>query len=486
MSAPAQQQTTADRRVLRVTRGMCNECLQEVPAEVIVAEGKAWLEKLCPDHGATRQLLANDPDYWAELDRYYFEVNSEDYPQRDFLLRLTENCNLDCPICLAKANTEETTDLDLSNLEDLINSKRRIKVDFMAAEPTLRKDLEDWVRKVKAQGHIAALHSNGLRLTDKAFCQRMKDCGFDEVFLQFDGFDDESTEWLRGKKGLVDVKLKAIKNLREVGLATNLTVVVAHNLNEPQISKVLQFALEPENDHIREVFFLGLRILGSFRDQLAREGNEFDEMAVMPDETLEMLVTQWPHQFSRDDIRIFNKLYFALLSTFQVKKCLYVQHYLAIRDGRGGLIPFRDLVDLPRLDRAADRYARQFETNPRLARVRFLASLARQAATHKMAPVIWDFIRLQLLFRSGMKLDEVSRKVVMLGFITACDPHNYDAQVGVNCGKGELSMDGGFIESGAVANVQREARFDESGFEPGTLKKRKPAKAMPADGASCS
>ncbi len=481
-------EATEDRRVLRATRGMCNTCLQEVPAEVIVAEGAAWLEKLCPDHGVSRQLLAKDPEYWAELDRYYFEVNSEDYPQRDFLLRLTERCNLDCPICLAKANTEETTDLDLSNLEDLINSKRRIKVDFMAAEPTLRKDLEDWVRKVKAQGHIAALHSNGLRLADMAFCQRMKDCGFDEVFLQFDGFDDEATAWLRGRDNLVDIKLQAIKNLRAVGLATNLTVVVAHNLNEPQISKVLKFALEPENDHIREVFFLGLRILGSMRDQLRREGRDFEEMAVMPDETLEMLVTQMPEHFNRDDIRIFNKLYFALLSTFKVKKCLYVQHYLALRDGRGGLVPFRDLVDMPRLDRAADRYARQLARNPRLARARFLASLARQASTHKMLPVVMDFIRLQLLFRSGMKLDEVSRKVIMLGFITACDPHNYDAQVGINCGKGELSMDGGFIESGAVANVQREARFDAADLEPGALHERRKAarKATPDDGASSS
>jgi uncharacterized radical SAM superfamily Fe-S cluster-containing enzyme len=478
----------AERNVLRSTRGMCNTCLQEVPAEVVATAEGAWLEKHCPDHGTSSQLLSTDPAFWTELDTYYFAVNSGDYPQRDYLLRLTERCNLDCPICLAKANTEETTDLDLTNLEELITTKRRIKVDFMAAEPTLRKDLEDWVRKVKARGHIAALHSNGLRLADKAFCQRMKDCGFDEVFLQFDGFDDDATEWLRGRKNLVDIKLKAIRNLREVGLATNLTVVVAHKLNEPQISKVLQFALEPENDHIREVFFLGLRILGSFRDQLAREGQEFDEMAVMPDETLQMLVDQWPHQFSRDDIRIFNKLYFALLSTFEVKKCLYVQHYLALRDGQGGLIPFRDLVDLPRLDRAADRYARQLRTHPKLARVRFLASLARQATTHKMAPVIWDFIRLQLLFRSGMKLDEVSRKVVMLGFITACDPHNYDAQVAVNCGKGELSMDGGFIESGAVANVQREARFDATDLEPGALHERRKAaaKGVPADGAGCA
>ncbi len=478
--------SATDRELLRSTRGVCNTCLDPVPAEVVVSDGAAWLEKLCPEHGTSRQLLSRAPDYWREVDSYYFAVNSEDYPQRDYLLRLTERCNLDCPICLAKANTEDTDDLDLSNLEEMIQARRRVKVDFMAAEPTLREDLELWVRKVKAQGHIAALHSNGLRLADKSFCQRMKDCGFDEVFLQFDGFDGDSTRWLRGREGLVDVKLRAIQNMREVGLATNLTVVVAHGLNEPQISEVLRFALQPENDHVREVFFLGLRILGSMRDGLKREGREYEELAVMPDETLDMLVGQWSGQFSRGDIRVFNKLYFALLSTFKVKKCLYVQHYLVLRDGRGGLIPFADLVDMQALDRAADRYARQLQRFPRLARARFLASLARQATSHKMLPVIMDFIRLQLLFRTGMKLDEVSRKVIMLGFITACDPHNFDEQVAVNCGKGEISMDGGFIESGALANIQREARFDSSGLEPGTLHgRRTKARGMPNDGAPC-
>jgi len=56
----------------------------------------------------------------------------------------------------------------------------------------------------------------------------------------------------------------------------------------------------------------------------------------------------------------------------------------------------------------------------------------------------------------------VPPRFLLLGFITACDPHNFDAQVAVNCGKGELSVDGGFTESSAVANVDREARFERS------------------------
>ena len=74
----------------------------------------------------------------------------------------------------------------------------------------------------------------------------------------------------------------------------------------------------------------------------------------------------------------------------------------------------------------------------------------------------FDLLRLQDLFRSGMNLRHVPRRFLLVGFITACDPWNFDAQVAVNCGKGELSADGGFVESGAVANVRREARFAEA------------------------
>jgi hypothetical protein len=76
-----------------------------------------------------------------------------------------------------------------------------------------------------------------------------------------------------------------------------------------------------------------------------------------------------------------------------------------------------------------------------------------------------------MLFKSGMNLKEVPNRFLLLGFITACDPHNFDAQVAVNCGKGELSVDGGYIESGAVANVNREVRFDSTDRRPGELKR---------------
>jgi pyruvate-formate lyase-activating enzyme/hemerythrin-like domain-containing protein len=258
-------------RTIRETRGTCPTCHADVPAAVIVRDCAALLEKRCPTHGPSTQLLSRHPDLWTELDRFYFSVNDEAYPQRDFIVRMTEKCNLACPICLAKANTEDTPDLDLSGLEKLLSERRGIKIDLMAAEPTLRPDLEDWVRRVKASGNIAALHTNGIKLADLAYARRLAEAGVDEVFLQFDGLDDKANTVLRGRP-LLKARLAALANLRTLGIATSLIVVIAGGLNEVQVGETFRFALQPENAHIREVFFLGLRSMGSARHCASHSG----------------------------------------------------------------------------------------------------------------------------------------------------------------------------------------------------------------------
>lgn len=442
--------------VLRHTGGVCPECLSRVPASVVVRGGEVHLEKQCPQHGESRQLLSRHPDRWSELDHFYFQVNGEEFPQRDFIVRMTERCNLDCPICLARANKSDTPDLNLSGLEELLSKRRGIKVDLMAAEPTLRSDLEAWIRKIKATGNIAALHTNGLRLADRDYVRCLREAGVDEVFLQFDGFDEAANEALRGRP-LLERRLATVANLREFGIATSLIVVIAHGLNEAQVGETLRFALRPENDHIREVFFLGLRLLGSANDMLRSGKTDVLEQGLMPDEIIDLLCAQEP-SITRDDVHNFNLLYFAMLSAFQVKKCLYVQHYMVAREREGAWTPIGKILDLKRLGQAAKRYGDRFKEEPLTAKARLAGVLLREGLRPSVLRLSTDLVRLEQLFQSGMNLREVPGRFLLLGFITACDPYNFDAQVAINCGKGELSVDGGFTESSAVANVERESR----------------------------
>ncbi|MFZ5477478.1 MAG: radical SAM protein [Myxococcota bacterium] len=447
-------------RVMRETRGVCPTCHQQVPAALVVRDGAALLEKTCPTHGRSSQLMSRRADYWAELDKFYFSVNEESYPQRDFIVRMTERCNLACPICLAKANTEDTPDFDLAGLGELLSERRGIKIDLMAAEPTLREDLEDWIRKVKATGNIAALHTNGLKLANMEYARKIKEAGVDEVFLQFDGMDDAANKALRGRP-LLKARQAALANLRELGIATSLIVVVARELNEDQVGETFRFALKPENDHIREVFFLGLRLMGS-----ARHAGTFGDQQIMPDELIDLLCAQEP-KITRKDVHAFNMLYFTMLSAFKVKKCLYVQHYLVSREAGGGYRPASEIFDLAALQRAAVRYAARHKSHPALARAGLAASLVKQGIRPNVLRIAGDLLRLEQLFEKGMNLGQVPPRFLIIGFITACDPYNFDSQVAINCGKGEVSADGGFTESSAVANVRREARFEETARTPG-------------------
>lgn len=363
-------------RSIRETQGTCSVCLQRVPAAVMVRAGTVVLDKRCPEHGTTSQLLSRRPDRWVELDRYYFSVMDESHPQRD--------------------------------------------------------DLEDWVRRVKATGNIAALHTNGIKLTDREYVNRLKAAGVDEVFLQFDGLDEEANKALRGRP-LLKARQAALKNLHDAGIATSLIVVIARGLNEAQVSATFRFALEPGNEHIREVFFLGLRNLGSARETGALAGQQ-----LMPDEIIELLTEQEP-AIRADDVHKFNLAYFAMLSAFHVKKCLYVQHYLVARDGHGGFTPISDVVDLPELANAAVRYAARRKRHPVLARAGLGASIVKAGLRPGALRMAGDLVRLESLFASGMNLREVPPRFLLIGF----------------------------IDSGAVVNVLREARFQGEGRKPG-------------------
>lgn len=447
------------RQLIRQTRGVCPDCGKDVAAEVFLEEGSAYLGQSCPEHGQFRQALSRHGEEWAELDRFFFSVHPKEHPQRDFIVRMTERCNLACPICLAKANTEDTPDLDITQLQTFLTEHRGVKIDLMAAEPTLREDLDVWIRRIKQADGIAALHTNGLKLADLNYAKHLKDAGLDEVFLQFDGLDDKANMVLRGRP-LLKTRLAALKNMKTLGISTSLIVVIARGVNEAEVGRTLEFALQPENSHIREVFYMGLRMLGS-----ARHTGTLADAALMPDDTLDLLCAQQP-RIDRANVRAFNKLYFAMLSAAEVRKCLYVQHYMLVRNPEGWQ-PIHEILNLKTLAQAADRYAARYQQFPRLAKAGLLTALAREGARSKSLKLLGDFIRLEQLFQQGMNLKHVPERFLLIGFITACDPANYDAAVSLHCGKGELSADGGEVASGADANVRREQRFDQSDRVPG-------------------
>ena len=319
----------------------------------------------------------------------------------------------------------------------------------MGAEPTVRDDLIDIIRLVSETKNFPALHTNGIKLAEEEYVKELAEAGLTEVHLQFDGFDDNNYQRIRGEE-LLEIKMKALENLKKYNISTDLVVTIVRNDNEKEIKKVLDYAIG--NNFIKEVFYLGCRFLG-------KATNLSEENCLMPDEVMDEFLKQMNGEVTRRDMLIFQKLYFSFLHFFKVRKCLYIHHYLFFRRKDGTAVPFNKLINMERLNKKLERYRKLVKKSPFLARLYLLPAIGLCFLNPRALSVLKDSLIIKLLLYFGFDLSKVTQNSILIGFITACDPLIFDIQVAKNCGKGEISNDLGYHNSGAWANVLRDKSF---------------------------
>ena len=291
-----------------------------------------------------------------------------------------------------------------------------------------------------------ALHTNGLRLANREYLKSLMDVGLDEVHLQMDGFDDEAYMKIRGTR-LAANKIKVLENLDALDVATDLVMVIMPDTNEDEIPKVLEYALH--HTYVKELFFLGTRPLGFFKD---------NEALLMPDQVIDLVDERTHGLLNRRAVFRFQKLYFALLKVLGIRKCLYNQHYMLMRNGNTW-IPVEALFDWNRLERILDQLPQV--GNSVWKKLAWGAKMAWAMSTARFLKYVPDFLSMMLHLKLGWDLSGLPRRVLLVGYITACDPVNMDYDVARHCGKGEVSMDVGSNESSAHANIERERNWRE-------------------------
>ena len=435
-------------RLIRKTKSFCPQCIQSIPANIVEEEGKIYMVKECPQHGRFRVFLSHHPGYYRGLNDFYFSLMKRKLPQRDYILRLTERCNLNCSICLASANENPTADYPLEKLKTFIRGKRGYKFDLMGTEPTMREDLPRIIRMICDSGNLAALHTNGIKIADFSYLKGLWDSGLREVHFQFDGFDDQFYLKVRGQR-LLSTKLKALENLKRLNISTDLVATILRGYNDKEIIKILKYGVA--NSFVREIFFLGCRWLGKARD--------FDyKICLLPDEIIDLLTEQTRNSeepITREEIFRFQKLYFTLLSLTSLKKCFYIHHYLLVRR-EGGYQNIHRILNLTKMESALNRYKENVKAGRRLAKAILFANLFPRLLRPSTLILAKDFLMYRSLLTSGFDISHIPSKYLLLGFISACDPYMYDSRIALNCGKGELSLDLGEQELGAWANCLRD------------------------------
>ncbi|MBI5850848.1 MAG: radical SAM protein [Planctomycetes bacterium] len=275
------------------TAALCSICLRRVAAKEILADGKAFLLKLCPEHGEQRVLIADDAAYWLDARARFRKPGEQvahantphrwgcpydcgictEHEQHGCLtiLEVTDHCNLRCPTCYADSGPERTTHRDLATIERMLdrivaNEVEPDVVQVSGGEPTEHPEFFAILDACKRRPirHLM-LNTNGVRIArDRAFAARLAGYapGF-EVYLQFDGLREATHRALRGAD-LRDVRMRALDHLDAAGLSTTLVVTLKAGLNDDEIGDVIRFAVS--RPCVRGVTFQPIQDAGRCED----------------------------------------------------------------------------------------------------------------------------------------------------------------------------------------------------------------------------
>ena len=266
-------------------RVLLNERPGEIKAQIIERDGKILMVKDCPVHGYFEDVISIDPQFFRHLE--------ETFPGRDIrahndeklhnhgsstikhgrgsvlTVDLTNRCNMMCDPCFMDANqvgfVHELTWEDIKTLLDnalSIKPRRQMSVQFSGGEPTLSPHFLDAIRYARQLGYDSVqAATNGIEFAKSpGFARQAAEAGLRYAYLQFDGIGNPANSH-RNVGNLFDLKLRAIENLHSNGVEIVLVTTVVNGINNEQVGRVVQFALD-NPDKIAMVSFQPVSFTG--------------------------------------------------------------------------------------------------------------------------------------------------------------------------------------------------------------------------------
>ena len=260
----------------------------EIKAEIVERSGEIRMEKSCSKHGHFSDVISIDPAFLEMVERRYpgRDFKSPMTPLRNhgsstiqygrgsvLTVDLTNRCNMMCDPCFMDANqVGYVHELEWEEIKKILDDsmsiqpRRQMSVQFSGGEPTMSPYFLDAIAYARKLGYFAVQSAtNGLRFAQEpGFAQKAKEAGLRMAYLQFDGVSNESNAH-RKIGNLFDVKLRAIEELARAKIDVILVVTVVNGINNDQVGKILEFAVE-NADKITVVSFQPVSFTGRDED----------------------------------------------------------------------------------------------------------------------------------------------------------------------------------------------------------------------------
>ncbi len=160
-------------------------------------------------------------------------------------LAITYRCNANCAHCY-NARPRSYPEIDTRSWLRIIDRIHGIGIPhicFTGGEATLREDLPELIRGVQSHGQIAGLLTNGRRLADGDYLDRLVDAGLDHIQITLESHVAEVHDRMLRTPGAWNDTVQGIRNAveRDLYIMTNTTLLQD---NAAQIGETIAFLSE--------------------------------------------------------------------------------------------------------------------------------------------------------------------------------------------------------------------------------------------------
>lgn len=204
------------------------EALVDVDQMHAQLEALIWDDEICPIHDLQFELL---PPF----------SQSPSAPYR-MDLALTYRCNNHCPHCY-NARERDFPELATDAWLDLIDKLWDLGIPhicFTGGEATLVEDLDRLIQRAQANGQISGLLSNGRRLSDRRYLDRLVHAGLDHIQITLESHSESVHDQMVAARGGWKQTVAGIRNIVDAGIyvMTNTTLL---RENSGQIEETIDF-----------------------------------------------------------------------------------------------------------------------------------------------------------------------------------------------------------------------------------------------------
>jgi 7,8-dihydro-6-hydroxymethylpterin dimethyltransferase len=446
---------------IKRTKSLCPEDLAVLDAELWEDNGQVIMKKSCPQHGDFEDI------YWSDYAEYLRAEKFRDHgtglhnPRESklgcpldcglcqnhqthtilLIMELTQRCNLQCPICFARAGADDYThDLTMEQIRSILeytqqnNYPLRVRgVGNSGGEPTLRDDLPEIIQMEKDLGFdYVLIMTNGVRLAkDLDYFKKLRDLEA-WLYLQFDGVTPEPYLEARGVD-LWPLKQQVIENARKIGYnKIALIPTLAKGINDHQVGDIIRYAAD-NSDVVKFLVFQPVSFSGRI------DTSRLKEMRITNSDVMRLAEEQTGGQIQQGDFFTLpmNQVMARMMTKGGMNQDFCVHPHcgmITVVDHSSG-----KLDPIPRYIKNEQFHAkmtRTFELNKSQAGIMWdlTTSLLRY-----VSPRLWLKIARVLLMTKGRRsiksilTEWLPGQWLTIGIMHFMDPYNFDLDRVQNC-----------------------------------------------------